>query len=47
MLDLCIQGMGDDMEVHKLYPHKMEIGPWFIILTPESPLAFHSLQRVI
>ncbi len=27
MLDLCIQGMGDEVEVHKFYPHKMKIGP--------------------
>lgn len=27
MLDLCIEGMGDDLEVHKFYPHKMKIGP--------------------
>jgi multimeric flavodoxin WrbA len=27
MLDLCIEGMGDNLEVHKFYPHKMRIGP--------------------
>jgi putative NADPH-quinone reductase len=27
MLDLCIEGMGPDLEVHKFYPHKMKIGP--------------------
>ncbi len=27
VLDLCIEGMGDDLEVHKFYPHKMNIGP--------------------
>ena len=27
MLDLCIEGMGQDLEVHKFYPHKMNIGP--------------------
>ncbi|HEY5975964.1 MAG TPA: flavodoxin family protein [Geobacteraceae bacterium] len=27
MLDLCIEGMGDDLEVHKFYPHRMKIGP--------------------
>lgn len=27
MLDLCIEGMGSDLEVHKFYPHKMKIGP--------------------
>jgi len=27
MLDLCIEGMGDGLEVHKFYPHKMAIGP--------------------
>ncbi len=27
MLDLCIEGMGRDLEVHKFHPHKMKIGP--------------------
>ena len=27
MLDLCIEGMGQDLEVHKFYPHEMKIGP--------------------
>jgi len=27
MLDLCIQGMGEGLEVHKFYPHRMKIGP--------------------
>ena len=27
MLDLCIQGMGEGLEVHKFHPHKMNIGP--------------------
>ena len=27
MLDLCLEGMGPDVEVHKFYPHKMQIGP--------------------
>jgi putative NADPH-quinone reductase len=27
MLDLCIEGMGENLEVHKFYPHKMKIGP--------------------
>jgi len=27
MLDLCLAGMGDGLEVHKFYPHKMNIGP--------------------
>lgn len=27
MLDLCIAGMGDGTEVHKFYPHRMQIGP--------------------
>jgi putative NADPH-quinone reductase len=27
MLDLCIEGMGDSVEVTKFYPHKMKIGP--------------------
>ncbi len=27
MLDLCIEGMGEDLEVHKFYPHRMRIGP--------------------
>jgi len=27
MLDLCIEGMGEDVEVMKFYPHKMNIGP--------------------
>ena len=27
MLDLCIEGMGEDLEVHKFYPHRMDIGP--------------------
>lgn len=27
MLDLCIEGMGENLEVHKFYPHKMNIGP--------------------
>ncbi len=30
MLDLCIEGMastGEEFEVHKFYPHKMNIGP--------------------
>jgi multimeric flavodoxin WrbA len=26
MLDLCLEGMGD-IELHKFYPHKMQIGP--------------------
>jgi putative NADPH-quinone reductase len=27
MLDLCIEGMGKDLEVHKFYPHRMKIDP--------------------
>jgi len=27
MLDLCIEGMGPGLDVHKFYPHKMKIGP--------------------
>ncbi|MCX5832071.1 MAG: NAD(P)H-dependent oxidoreductase [Deltaproteobacteria bacterium] len=27
MLVLCIEGMGDGIEVHKFYPHRMNIGP--------------------
>ena len=27
MLDLCIEGMGEGLEVHKFHPHKMDIGP--------------------
>jgi NAD(P)H-dependent FMN reductase len=27
MLDLCIEGMGNNLEVHKFYPHKMKINP--------------------
>jgi NAD(P)H-dependent FMN reductase len=27
MLDLCIDGMGAGLEVHKFYPHQMNIGP--------------------
>jgi NAD(P)H-dependent FMN reductase len=27
MLDLCIEGMGEGLEVHKFYPHKMDIKP--------------------
>lgn len=27
MLDLCIEGMGPDLEVHKFHPHRMNIGP--------------------
>ena len=27
MLDLCLEGMGNSVEVHKFYPHKMNIGP--------------------
>lgn len=27
MLDLLIEGMGEGLEVHKFYPHKMNIGP--------------------
>lgn len=27
MLDLCIVGMGNEVEVKKVYPHKMKIGP--------------------
>lgn len=27
MLDLCLEGMGDDLEVHRFHPHKMKIGP--------------------
>ncbi len=27
MLDLCLEGMGPDLEVHKFYPHRMNIGP--------------------
>ncbi len=27
MLDLCIEGMGEGVEVNKFYPHKMNIGP--------------------
>lgn len=25
--DLCIEGMGEGLEVRKFYPHKMSIGP--------------------
>jgi len=27
ILDLCIDGMGENLEVHKFYPHKMRIKP--------------------
>jgi multimeric flavodoxin WrbA len=27
MLDLCIEGMGEDLDVKKFYPHMMNIGP--------------------
>ena len=27
MLDLCLEGMGNGIEVQKFYPHKMKIGP--------------------
>jgi NAD(P)H-dependent FMN reductase len=27
MLDLCIEGMGEDVEIKKFYPHKMRIEP--------------------
>lgn len=27
MLDLCLEGMGDAVEVKKFYPHRMKIGP--------------------
>ncbi len=27
MLDLCIEGMGEKIEVKKFYPHRMKIGP--------------------
>jgi hypothetical protein len=27
MLDLCLEGMGSNVEVQKFYPHKMKIGP--------------------
>ncbi len=27
LLDLCIYGMGAEVDVHKFYPHKMNIGP--------------------
>ena len=27
MLDLCIEGMGEGLEVHKFHPHRMKIGP--------------------
>ena len=27
MLDICIEGMGKDLELHKFYPHKMDIKP--------------------
>ena len=27
MLDLCVKGMGDNVEVKKFYPHKMKIKP--------------------
>ena len=27
MLDLCIAGMGEDLEVHKFHPHKMKVNP--------------------
>ncbi|HAM53822.1 MAG TPA: hypothetical protein DCP92_25165 [Nitrospiraceae bacterium] len=27
MLDLCIEGMGEGLEVQKFYPHRMKIGP--------------------
>jgi len=27
MLDLCIEGMGEDIEVKKFYPHKMRLEP--------------------
>lgn len=27
MLDLCLEGMGDGIEVKKFYPHRMNIGP--------------------
>jgi NAD(P)H-dependent FMN reductase len=27
MLDLCIEGMGEGVEVHKFYPHQMDIAP--------------------
>lgn len=27
LLDLCIEGMGAGLELHKFYPHQMNIGP--------------------
>jgi putative NADPH-quinone reductase len=27
MLDLCLEGMGTNIEINKFYPHKMDIGP--------------------
>ena len=27
MLDLCLEGMGEGLEIHKFYPHRMNIGP--------------------
>ena len=27
MLDLCIEGMGENIDVKKFYPHRMKIGP--------------------
>jgi putative NADPH-quinone reductase len=27
MLDLCLEGMGAEIELHKFYPHRMNIGP--------------------
>jgi len=27
MLDLCLEGMGEGIEVYKFYPHKMNVGP--------------------
>ena len=27
MLDLCLEGMGENAQVQKFYPHKMKIGP--------------------
>ena len=27
MLDLCLEGMGAGLDVHKFYPHRMNIGP--------------------
>lgn len=27
MLDLCLEGMGKDIDVYKFYPHEMKIKP--------------------